>query len=143
MKILTLICHRRYSISKVVREVLSPLQSSIVNEQGRIWLRYLKHWDYISVHLYDASVSSPKLVTHTYCSDAHTSLSTIDHILTPKHLPSHFSNSRVEEEDPLNLSDHQPLLSNFKCNLQLLLQDSAAKQGSDASDKQPKPNWGN
>ena len=41
---------------------------------------------------------------------------------------------------PLNLSDHQPLLSNFRCTLHPL--DDLTRNGSAVNEKQPKPNWG-
>lgn len=112
-----------------------PLATTTVNEQGRILLRYLKRWEYVSVHLHDASVSSSGQTSHTYCSEAHSSLSTIDHILAPKHLLSRFFSSRVEEDDPLNLSDHQPLFSNFRCNVKQL--DTAANHGFDDDSRHP------
>ena len=113
-----------------------PLSNTNANEQGKILLRYLKRWEYASVHLHDTSNFHPGHVTHTYCSEAHASLSTIDHILTPQHILHCFSNSRVEEDDPLNLSDHQFLLSDYSCHLQ-----SVAGPDDHTTNKQPRPNW--
>ena len=79
-----------------------PLSSTPTNEQGRILLRYLQRWNYLSVHLYDEALGLSQSVTHTYCSEAHNTLSTIDHILAPQHLLPHFSNSFVSEDEPTN-----------------------------------------
>ena len=69
-------------------------------------------WEYISVHLHDTSKSHPGHVTHAYCSEAmHLSALLIIQLLTPKHTRHRFSNSRVEEDDPLNLS----LIINSSC----------------------------
>ena len=57
-------------------DIGSPSSSTLLpNEQGKVLLRYLNRWDYSSSHL-----SSPVSPTYTYESDAHNSLSTIDHI---------------------------------------------------------------
>ena len=53
-----------------------------VNEQGRILLRYIRKWNYCSYQLY----LSPSQPTATYESEAHSSLSMIDHLLGPTHL---------------------------------------------------------
>ena len=95
-----------------------PLSSTPVNEQGRILLRYLQRWNYLSVHLHDKDPGLLRNVTHTYCSGAHNTISTIDHILSPQHLLSRFSNFFVSEEEPINFSDHSPACTKFKCALQ-------------------------
>ena len=76
-----------------------PLSSTSANKQGRILLRYLQRWNYLSVHLHDKDPGLLRNVTHTYCSEAHNTVSTIDHILSPQHLLSRFSNSSVSEEN--------------------------------------------
>ena len=48
-----------------------PLSSTPTNEQGRILLRYLQRWNYLSVHLYNEAPGLSQSVTHTYCSEAH------------------------------------------------------------------------
>ena len=62
-----------------------PMASTLINEQGKILMQYLKRWNFLSAHLH----LSPTLATSTYESGAHGSISTIDHILCPSHvLPS-------------------------------------------------------
>ena len=104
----------------------------------------LKCWEYAyaSVHLHVTSKSHPGHVTHTYCSEVHASLSTIDHnILTPNqwHILHHFCTSRFEEGEPLNLSDRQLLLSDYSHHLQLV--SGPDDHVSNTKDKQPTPNW--
>ena len=82
-----------------------PLSSTPVNEQRRILLCYLQRWNYLSVHFHDKDPGLLRNVTHTYCSRAHNTVSTIDHILSPQHLLSRFSNSFVSEGEPMNFSD--------------------------------------
>ena len=115
-----------------------PLSSTPTNEQGRILLCYLQRWNYLSVHLYDKAPGLLQSVTHTYCSEAHNTLSTIDHILSPQHLLSRFSNSFVLEEEPTNLSDHSPVCTNFECDLQ---SSSLSATSGNSMDKQIKVNW--
>ena len=115
-----------------------PLSSTPTNEQGRILLRYLQRWNYLSVHLYDEAPGLSQSVTHTYCSEAHNTFSTIDHILSPQHLLPHFSNSFVSEEEPTNLSDHSPVCTNFECVLQ---PPSLSATSGSSTDKQIKVNW--
>ena len=90
-----------------------PLATTTINEQGRILYRYLQKWNYTSVHLHKCSSSN----THTYTSDAHHTSSTIDHILSPKHLLDRFSHSQVLTDEPLNLSDHSPVCATFLCSI--------------------------
>ena len=54
-----------------------PQACTPANEHGRILLRYLRRWKYLSYHLH----LSPSQSTHTYESEAHESLSTINHFL--------------------------------------------------------------
>ena len=50
-----------------------------INEQGQILLRYLRKWSYCSYHLH----LSPSHSTVTYESEAHGSVSMIDHLIGP------------------------------------------------------------
>ena len=47
--------------------------------------------------------------TSTYTSKAHGTSGTTDHILCPEHLLPSFSDCTVLVDDPLNLSDHDPV----------------------------------
>ncbi len=94
----------------------------ITNEQGRILVRYLRKWNYVSVHLHLNNISS-----HTYISEAHGTYSSVDHIIVPKHLLSGFSDCTVLEEDPLN---DLPVCASLTCTcknqvtlLKLLIRD--------------------
>ena len=94
-------------------DIGSPSSStSLPNEQGKVLLRYLNRWDYSSSHL-----SSPVSPTYTYESDAHNSLSTIDHIMCPNFLLSKLISSKVLANHPLNVSDHLPVYSCFSISL--------------------------
>ena len=86
-----------------------------------------------SVHLHTCSTPC----SHTYLSEAHGSVSTIDHILAPEHLIPRFSGCYVAEDDPLNLSDHSPVSTSLSFSLPsspTLLIKKLAKQ-------QFQPNW--
>ena len=116
----------------------APLSSTPTNQQGRILLCYLQRWNYLSVHLYDKASGLLQSVTHTYCSEAHNTLSTIDHILSPQYLLPRFSNSLVYEKEPTNLSDHSPVCTNSECVLQ---SPSLSATSGSSTDKQIKVNW--
>ena len=90
-----------------------PKSTTEANEQGRIFLQYLQSWDFTSTHLH----LNPSLHSHTYVSDAHSSVSTIDHIISPSYLLDSFNLSAVLDDHPLNSSDHLPLYAEFKCSL--------------------------
>ena len=77
---------------------------SVTNEQGSIFSRYLHTWEFVSSHLH----LSPSCITHTHESDAHSTLSTIDHIICPTHYLSDFCSSVVLD---LNTSDHLPVVA--------------------------------
>ena len=81
------------------------------NEQGKIFLQYLRSWNYISTHLY----LSPMSASFTYESEAHSSLSTIDHIICPRHLLPSFCSSSPLQDLPLNTSDHHPVCATLRC----------------------------
>ena len=61
----------------------------------------------MSIHLHISS----SFMSHTYESEAHSSLSTIDHILCSQHLLPQVSRARTLEEDVLNTSDHIPVMA--------------------------------
>ena len=82
-----------------------PMTHSPPNEQGKILNKYLTRWKFISTHLHLCS----SLPIYTYESEAHDSLSTIDHILCPSHMLHKFSSSSLLKDHPLNTSDHLPL----------------------------------
>ena len=50
-----------------------------LNEQGRILHRYFTRWEFVSSHLHLQSTPS----SYTYESEAHSTLSSIDHIVCP------------------------------------------------------------
>ena len=82
--------------------------STILNEQGRILVNFLKQWNYTSVHL---CLNTPTNPTHTYETDSNNCLSTIDHIICHTSLlPSFISCSVVSSASTaLNTSEHLPL----------------------------------
>ena len=51
----------------------------------------------------------------TYESEAHSSLSTIDHIICPHHLLPSFCSSSPLQDLPLNTSDHHPVCATLRC----------------------------
>ena len=62
------------------------LATTGANKQGRILLRYLSKWYYASVDLHFSS----SIYSRTHFSEAHGTYSTIDHILSSKHIPPTF-----------------------------------------------------
>lgn len=85
------------------------------NEQGSILLRYMERWNYVSSHLQlqrDGAL-------HTFESEAHKSLSTIDHILCPASFLVRMVSSRVLINHPLNMSDHLPIHASLSLSLLL------------------------
>ena len=75
------------------------------------------------------------LVCCTKCDthEAHNTLSTIDHILSPQHPLPHFSNSSVLEEERTSQTTH----TNFECVLQ---SPSLSATSATSTDKQIKVN---
>ena len=114
-----------------------PLASSPNNERGRILSRYLTRWNFISCHLNPPSCSRSSRPSHTYVSEAHQTFSTIDHILCPKHFHKRISDCVVLDDNPLNLSDHLPVIANMTCTLQCTSQPEKHV----APHKRHKPNW--
>ena len=78
-----------------------PFSTTHANEQGRILKRYLGRWQFTSAHL-----NFPGLLHH---SEAHNSLSTIDHFLCSSDLLQLASSSHTTPSAPLDLSDHSPV----------------------------------
>ena len=109
-----------------------PLATTPSNEQGRILLRYLAKWEFSSVHLHTCSTP----LTHTYTSEAHNSVSTLDHLLAPAHLLPSFSSCFIIQDDPLNLSDHSPV-----CASLTILLSPTPPQPSQSSSSKLRPNW--
>lgn len=111
-----------------------PLATTVSNKQGRILLRYLRKWNYLSVHLHSCISSS----SHTYLSEAHGSCSSIDHILSPAHLLPRFSDCNVLDDVPLNLSDHVPICAvfSFSCPRQ-----TSSARTRVSSNPVHRPNW--
>ncbi len=108
-----------------------PLAYTTINERGRILLRYIKRWDFFSTHLsIPSGTATSQSPTYTYHSEAHNSVSTIDHIIAPKFLLNRFLNCRVLLNDPLNLSDHFPVVGELTCgcNLKQLYTTSTANK---------------
>ena len=58
--------------------------------------------------------------SHTYVSEAHSSISTIDHILCHNRFLDAFLSAKVLEDSPLNTSDHLPLSARVKVTLAAL-----------------------
>ena len=81
------------------------------NEQGKILYRYISKWNFISTHLHLQTTAS----SITYESDAHSTLSTLDHILCPSFMLPKFISAYVIME-PLNISDHYPVFAALHCD---------------------------
>ena len=94
---------------------LNPSFCCPPNEQGIILARYLNKWDYVSVHLHPSLISTNTVFT--YESEAHSSLSIIDHVLCPSFYVHNIQAAFVGDDHPLNTSDHLPLFVrfSFKC----------------------------
>ena len=56
-----------------------PYSTTRLNEQGRILLHYMARWNLISTHLHTPNPNTSS--SHTFESEAHSTLSTIDHIM--------------------------------------------------------------
>lgn len=83
---------------------------------------------------------SPSQSTHTYESEAHGSLSTIDHFLGRSHMLSSISKCVVAEEDPINTSDHLPILA----QIELCFHPHATPSPVEPQNQTHfKPNWEN
>ena len=84
-----------------------PMASTPINEQGKILMQYLKRWNFLSAHLH----LSPTPETSTYESEAHGSISTIDHIIC---LPNNSDHLPIT----CHISTHLPtsLIHHKKCN---------------------------
>ena len=106
------------------------------SEQGRILSAYLARWNYLSVHL----CLPLRGHAHTSVSDAHNTKSTIDHILAPNTLLNNFKSAQLLDEDPVNMSDHLPVLVTLRVALSMdpITQVS---QRTHTSRKPYRPNW--
>ena len=110
-----------------------PHCTTSANEQGQFLQRYLLNWNHISAHL--NTPQPPPCSSHTFISEAHGYLTTIDHILCPQHLLPQIVKCHPLNEDPLNTSDHLPLI----CHLNLDLHSHLSPKTNPIS--HPKPNW--
>ena len=88
-----------------------PRSCTQINEQGKILYRYISKWNFISTHLHLQTTAS----SITYESDAHSTLSTLDHILCPSFMLPKFISAYVIME-PLNISDHYPVFAALHCD---------------------------
>ena len=84
-----------------------PMSCTQLNEQGKILHRYLTKWSFVSTHLH----LQPNVSLYTYGSDAHSTQSTIDHILCPLGMLPKFVSAPTVTEEQLNTSDHNPVLA--------------------------------
>ena len=109
-----------------------PMACTHINEQGKILYRYLTKWNFISTHLH----LQPTTSSYTYESDAHSTQSTLDHILCPKYMLPKFILSYTIIEEPLNTSDHNPVFATLRKEHY----SSHPPQGLNASSFSP-PNW--
>ena len=109
-----------------------PMACTHINEQGKILQRYLTKWNFISTHLH----LQPTISSYTYESDAHSTQSTLDHILCPKHMLSKIISSYTIIEEPLNTSDHNPVFATMRNDHP----SSHPPHDSNASSFSP-PNW--
>ena len=85
-----------------------PRSCTQINEQGKILHCYISKWNFISTHLHLQTTAS----SFTYESDAHSTLSTLDHILCPLFK---FKSAYVIMES-LNISDHNPVFAALHCD---------------------------
>ena len=111
-----------------------PQAYTPANEHSPILLRYLRRWKYLSYYLH----LSPSQPTHTYESEAHGTLSTIDHFLGLLHMLSSISKCAVGEEDPINTSDHLPILAQMEL---CFCPHSASSPLEPQNQTHSKPNW--
>ena len=107
-----------------------PYCTSRANEQGWILQRYLLNWNQVSAHL--NIPQSPPSPSHTRPMGPLQAY--VDHILCPKHLPL-IVQCHPLDEDPLNTSDHLPLI----CHINLHLQPHSPPKITPTS--HPKPSW--
>ena len=89
---------------------VGPLSTTHVNEQGRILSQYLSLWNFVSAHLHKSHLSS----SHTFESKAHSTVSTIDHILCHQSFLPRFQSTNPLPEHPLNTSHHLPVVASIQ-----------------------------
>ena len=90
-----------------------PLSTTKINSQGKILCHFMSKWNLLSLHLH----ISESLLSHTFVSDTHSSVSTIDHILCSQNLLHNVSTALTIPDEPLNTSDHFPVVSILKHQL--------------------------
>ena len=83
-----------------------PMSCTQLNEQGKILHRYLTKWSFVSTHLH----LQPNVSSYTYKSDTYSTQS-IDHIFCPLGMLPKFISASTITEEPLNTSDHNPVLA--------------------------------
>ena len=83
--------------------------STTPNEQGKIMLRFLTRWSYLSLHL-TLPHSGPDF---TYESEAHSSVSVLDHILCSDSFLPCVQSCGIMSNHPLNLSDHYAVFASI------------------------------
>ena len=113
-----------------------PLSTTSTNTQGRILLQFMDKFNLVSTHLHKSNL----LLSHMYESDAHHSVSTIDHILCSKHLLSAILQASLIDDHPLNTSDHFPVVAELIIHLP---PPSLLPSSSNSPQKQPfiSRNW--
>ena len=90
-----------------------PLSTTSLNSQGRILLQFMARFNLLSAHLH----KSNQLFSHTFESEAHSSVSTIEHILCSMHLLPEIHSTYPINDHSLNNSNHLPVFANLSSNL--------------------------
>ena len=92
-----------------------PLATTSINSQGRILHQFMERFNITSSHLHKSNL----LFSHTFESDAHSTVSTIDHILCPRHSQPAIQSAHPIDNLPLNTSDHLPVFARLAVHLPL------------------------
>ena len=112
-----------------------PLSSTRLNEQGRILHQFMSRWELASIHLH----TSDSPMSHTYSSEAHSSLFTIDHILCSQHLLAKVTSAYTIQEDAQNTSDHIPIVASL--SFLLMPTHTGMNRGAPMPSVSPRTNW--
>ena len=112
------------------------LSTTSTNSQGRILLQFMERFNLTSSHLH----KSDKLFSHTFESDVHSSVSTIDHILCPLHSLPRVQSAHPIDDHPLNTSDHLPVFAKLSANLPLPSSSPSSNQSTPCYPFSPR-NW--
>ena len=72
-------------------------------------MQYLSLWNFTSAHLHKSHLSS----SHTFESETHSTLSTIDHIMCHHSLLPRIQFANTLSDHPLNTSDHLPVVASI------------------------------